>query len=103
MLVVTDGTQHQAHKHEDSQEVALAGRLIVVHHIQQEVDEDWGHKLTGIVDQLERNGSTYEASGGLPTSICLQQNLLQSQEAEVHNDLHGYVLLLSILRNFQQP
>ncbi len=50
VLVVADGAQHQSDKHKHCQEVALTGRLAVVHHIEQQVDEYGRNKLAGIID-----------------------------------------------------
>ena len=73
VLIVTDSAQHEPHKHQHCQEVALSRRLIVVYHVEQEIDENWSYKLTGIVDQLEGDGSSYQSPRSLPTSPCLQQ------------------------------
>ena len=71
VLVVADGAQQQARKHEDGQGVALGRRLPVVHHPKQQVDKNGGHELAGVIHQLEGYGGAYQPTGGLPTSLGL--------------------------------
>jgi len=52
--------------HECGQGVALGGGLPVGHHVEQQVDEDGGHELGGVVDDLEWDGHPQQAPGGLP-------------------------------------
>jgi hypothetical protein len=52
--------------HEDGEAVAFSARLPVSDHIEEEVDEDGGHKLRGIVDDLVRNGHPQQTLGGVP-------------------------------------
>lgn len=73
VLIVTNSAQHEPHKHQHCQEVALSRGLIVVYHVEQEIDEDWSYKLTSIVDQLEGDSSSYQSPCSLPTSPCLQE------------------------------
>ena len=65
---------------------------MIVHHPEQEVDEDGGHKLAGIVDQFAGNGCPYEASGCFPACPCLQKK----GHRQTSDTVEASLILLSV-------